>query len=356
MNTKTADHIDKLLYDSGLFPSKIKKNQKNTLFDFSEEIILITGAAGSIGSGLTKQLINCNYKKLILVDIAESPMYELLKELEFEDIINVDFLILNITDEEVLENLFKAQKPTIVFHTAAYKNVPMMEKNPYEAIKLNIFGTKLLADFSNEYGVKKFIFISTDKAVNPIGVMGISKKIGENYLNYLNTISITKYVIARFGNILGSNGSVVLLFKKQIEFGYPITITKKNITRYFISKHKACKLVLKIALIQKYDYNLFTFNMGKPIRITDIIERLLSFYKNLEKNPEIKIIGLRSGEKICEEIISKNETLIPTDDLDILAVKQNNITKVDIIDFTKLENIKPQMSNSEIKNILLTYI
>ena len=356
MNKETANHIDELLYDSGLFPSKTKNQIDKISFDFSDETMLITGAAGSIGSGLTKQLIHCNYKKLILVDIAESPLYELLKELEFEAISNIDFLILNITDEASLKDLFESQKPSIVFHTAAYKHVPLMESNPYEANKLNILGTKLLADLSNKHQVKKFIFISTDKAVNPIGIMGISKKIGEHYLNQLNTISSTKYIIARFGNIFGSNGSVVPLFKKQIECGHPITITDTTITRYFISKYKACNLILKLASIQTNNHNLFTFNMGESIRITNIIERLLCFYDNLEKTPELKIIGLRLGEKIHEDIISEDESLIPTDDLDIFAVKKNNLSKAENIDFTELINIKPQMSTLEIKNILLKYI
>lgn len=356
MNKETANHIDELIYDSGLFPSKIKDLKNTVSFDFSDEIILITGAAGSIGSGLTKQLINCKYKKLVLVDVAESPLYELIKELEFEDVSNIDFIILNITDEDSLKHLFKTHTPTIVFHTAAYKHVPLMESNPIEAVKLNVFGTKLLADLSHKYEVKKFIFISTDKAVKPVSVMGITKRIGETYLSLLKEKSDTKFITTRFGNIFGSNGSVIPLFKKQIEFGYPLTITDKDISRYFISKYKACSLILKLASKRDYESDSFTFDMGEPIKIKDIIERLLLCYDNLESKPEIKVIGLRPGEKLSEDIISDDETLLSTEDKDILAVKQKNDLKSKKIDFNQLSNITYYMSNKEIKSILLNSI
>ncbi len=356
MNKIIADHIDELLYDSGLFPSKVKSEKKIYSFDFSNEIILITGAAGSIGSELSRQLINCKYKKLILLDVAESPLYELIKEFEFENFSNVKFILLNITDEEALHHLFEKYKPSIIFHTAAYKHVPLMEQNAYEALKLNVLGTKLLADLSIKHSTEKFVFISTDKAVNPISVMGITKKIGENYLNYLNTKNRTFFITTRFGNILGSNGSVVPLFKKQIESGHPITITDKTICRYFISKHKACMLILKLASKQSYNHNLFTFNMGEPISVIDIIERLVLLYDKLEEYPEIKITGLRPGEKLHEEIISNNEVLIPTDEEDILIVKQKSTTEIKKIDFSKLLTVTPKMANHEIKAILKLYV
>ena len=356
MNKETANHIDELLYDSGLFPSKIKNLKNIVSFDFSDEIILITGAAGSIGGGLTKQLINCKYKKLILVDVAESPLYVLIKELEFEDVNHIDFVLLNVTDEDSLKYLFEANTPSIIFHTAAYKHVPLMEDNAYEAVKLNIFGTKLLADFSLKYKVEKFIFISTDKAVNPVSVMGMTKQIGETYLSFLNEKSETEFITARFGNIFGSNGSVVPLFKKQIEFGHPLTITNNDISRYFISKYKACNLILKLASTLDYQSDSFTFNMGEPIKILDIIERLLLCYDNLENIPEIKVIGLRPGEKLNEDIISADEILLSTEYEDILAIKQKNDSKSIKIDFTPLSNMTPYMSNKEIKSILLNYI
>lgn len=355
MNTEIASRIDSMLYESGLFPSK-RHDEPNEVFDFSDETILITGAAGSIGSGLSKQLINCKYKKLILVDLAESPLYELIKEFEFEDTTNIEFKLLDITDEDSIEYLFATYKPTIIFHAAAYKHVPMMEINPYNAIKLNVLGTKLLADFANEYKAKKFIFISTDKAVNPIGVMGASKRIGELYMKYINNKSNTKYITTRFGNIFGSNGSLIPLLKKQIEFGHPLTITDKSMTRLFISKQKACNLILKLGSMKNLNCDLYTLNMGEPIKIIHVIERLIAFYDNIEKYPKIKVIGLRPGEKINEDIISKDEVLVETSNSHILGIKDLNNSKQININFTELENISPSNNHSQIKKILANYI
>ncbi|PWH82374.1 hypothetical protein DIS18_08970 [Algibacter marinivivus] len=355
MNKKTASRIDDMLYESGLFPSSNNINHTYNSYDFSNETILITGAAGSIGSGLTKQLINCKYKKLIVVDIAESPLYELIKELEFKDTIHIEFKLLDITNKNSIKYLFKTYKPTIIFHAAAYKHVPMMESNPHEAVKLNILGTKLLADLAREYEVKKFIFISTDKAVNPIGVMGKSKRIGELYMNYLNNNSSTKYITTRFGNIFGSNGSVIPLLKKQIEFESPLTITDESMTRLFISKQKACNLILKLASKNDLSYNLYTLNMGTPIKVIDIIKRLIALYKDVSKQPEIKVIGLRPGEKMHEEIAYQNENLIKTNDSDILAIEQQKLSSLNI-DFRELQNVTAAMSNTEINNILKKYI
>ncbi|MDO5980503.1 SDR family NAD(P)-dependent oxidoreductase [Flavivirga spongiicola] len=356
MNTSKTNHIDQLLIDSGLFPTKKASQKPLSNFDFSDEIILITGAAGSIGSELSKQLLTCNYKKLVLIDIAESPLYDLIKDIEFEDTSKIVFLLLNITEEQSLKHLFETYKPTFVFHTAAYKHVPLMEANPHEAIKLNIFGTKLLADLSIEYKVKKFIFISTDKAVNPKSVMGMSKRIAENYLNYFLTKSETQFIITRFGNILGSNGSVLPLFKKQIKSGMPLTVTNSIISRYFISKNKACALILEIATFNNKENNIFTFNMGEPIKIIDLAERLVSLYNNIGEKIEVKITELRPGEKLHEHIISKNEILVPTDNKNILLVNSKNNFETQKIDFTKLANITPNMSSSDIKSILEKYV
>lgn len=357
MNTSTSNYIDQLLIDSGLFPTNKKTQQKQLInFDFSNEIILITGAAGSIGSELSKQLLTCRYKKLILVDVAESPLYDLIKDLEFEDTSKIHFLLLNIKEEQSIRHLFETHKPTLVFHTAAYKHVPLMEENPHEAIKLNILGTKLLADLSIEYGVKKFIFISTDKAVNPINVMGMSKRIAESYLNYLSTKSKTRFAITRFGNILGSNGSVLPLFKRQIKSDMPLTVTNNSISRYFISKSKACALILRIATFDNEENNIFTFNMGEPIKIIDLAERLVLFYSNIGKKIEIKITGLRPGEKLHEHIVSKDEILIPTENKNILLVKSKNNFEAKKVDFTELVNVTPTMSNLEIKSVLEKYV
>lgn len=356
MNKETENHIDELLYDSGLFPSKIKKPKNKVSFNFLNEIILITGAAGSIGSGLVEQLIDCKYKKLILIDKAESPLYQLIKQLEFKDTSNIDFILLDITDKKSVKHLFKTHRPSLVFHTAAYKHVPLMEQNPLEAIKVNVFGTKLLANFSNKYKVRKFIFISTDKAVNPKSVMGITKKIGENYLNYLNSKNLTQFITTRFGNILGSNGSVVPLLKKQIESGQPITITDKTISRYFISKYKACSLILTIASKNNWKDNAYTFNMGQPIKISDVIDRLILKCDTIKDNIKVKEIGLRAGEKLHEAITTDIEVLIPTDIEDILIIKQTVSQEINKNSFAKLKKIKPKTDNQKIKSILKLYI
>ena len=348
MEKSTSKQIDQLLIESGLFHSKKKVKKIGDKFDFYNETILVTGAAGSIGSELSKQLVKSNYKKLILIDIAESPLYHLIKDLEFK--------ILNICEKESLIRLFEIYKPSLIFHAAAYKHVPLMESNPYEAVKTNILATKLIADLSVKYDVKKFIFISTDKAVNPINVMGITKFIAENYLNSLSNNNNTSFITTRFGNILGSNGSVLQLFKKQIETNCPITITNNTISRYFINKQKACSLILKIANSDNFESHVFTFNMGEPIRIAHLVERLLTLYKIPEDKIEIKTTGLRPGEKIHEDIISNDEELVNTVDEAILIVKKKNKLKNKIIDFTQLLSISPYMANSEIKSILKNYL
>ncbi|KAA5825577.1 SDR family NAD(P)-dependent oxidoreductase [Algibacter amylolyticus] len=355
MNIEIKNYIDELLNDSGLF-SLSTSIRKEIQFDFSNDVILITGAAGSIGSGLVHQLTHSNYKKLILIDNAESPLYQLIKELEFEAISNVDFKLIDITDKEAIKNIFEQYKPSIIFHTAAYKHVPLLESNAFRAININVIGTTQLADLAHEFNVKKFIFISTDKAVNPINVMGLTKKIGENYTKLLNSKSDTLFINTRFGNILGSNGSLVPLLKKQIDFGHPVTITDKNISRYFISKHKACKLILKLANNNNYKETTYTFNMGDPIKIIDIVNRLIIKCQKKPASIELKTTGLRPGEKFNEEIISSDEILIPTDDIDLIIVKQKIEKEIKAINFQSLLKITPRSTNQEIKAILKSLI
>lgn len=352
MNLSTSKIIDELLNDSGLLSKKNKVSDDFDKYNFSEEVILVTGAAGSIGSGLSRQLIHCTYKKLILLDIAESPLYELIKELDLGTINNVEFILLNIAKKESIEHLFKKFKPTLIFHAAAYKHVPLMEHNPYEAVKLNFFSTKLLADFSILNNVKKFIFISTDKAVNPIGVMGLTKRVAENYITLLNKKSSTHFINTRFGNVFGSSGSVIPLFIKQIEAGTPITITSEKISRYFICKHKACNLILKISRLKKSDNNLFTFNMGEPIKVIDLATKLMYHFGDKKDDIEIKITGLRPGEKFIEELVSKDEKLLNTDHKDILLIIPKKVIKFKKNDFDILLNITHNNSKTEIKSLL----
>ncbi|WOD43347.1 SDR family NAD(P)-dependent oxidoreductase [Hwangdonia lutea] len=352
MDASVSNHIQQLINDSGLLHSNTNSKKQYRSLDFSNDTILITGAAGSIGSELTKQLVHSRYKKLILVDIAESPLYELQQELECKTE-DVEFIILNITDKASLKFIFESHQPTIVFHTAAYKHVPLMESIPYEAVKLNIMGTKLLADLSILYAVKKFIFISTDKAVNPISVMGMTKRIAERYLLQLHNQSQTKFIITRFGNIFGSSGSVVPLFLNQIHSGKPLTVTNKDVSRYFICKHKACNLILEIAAFEASNPSVYTFNMGTPIKIMDLAKTLTTFYN---EDIAIKMTKIRPGEKLHENIVSKNESLIPTSHKDIMHVKINKEDALKPMNIDELFKLSPSNSISEIKSTLKKYI
>lgn len=296
--------------------------------------ILITGAAGSIGSELARQCAKFGPKTLYLLDQAESPLYEL--ELEFQEQQNglqFEVVIADIRNAERMKNVFRSFKPQIVFHAAAYKHVPMMENNPSESILTNILGTKILADLSNTYQVERFVFVSTDKAVNPTNVMGASKRIAEIYIQSMGKHSGTKYITTRFGNVLGSNGSVIPRFRKQIEQGGPITITHPEITRYFMTIPEACQLVLEAAAMGKGG-EIFVFDMGPSIKIVDLAHKMLQL-SGLKEDRDIKIVytGLRPGEKLYEELLANSENTMPTHHKQIL------IGKVREYDFTEVRNI-----------------
>jgi FlaA1/EpsC-like NDP-sugar epimerase len=324
----------------------------DTEFNFSEETILITGAAGTIGSGLTKRLLNHPFKSLVLIDNAESQLYFLKKACERSMIAEVHFVVADVRDAYTMQHLFELYKPTIVFHTAAYKHVSMMESHPYEAIKLNILATKQLAHLAIEQKVKKFIFISTDKAVHPIGVMGMTKRIGEVYLAALNKLGSTQFLITRFGNIIGSNGSLLPLFYKQIKEGLPLTITSEKVTRYFIQEAKACELIQKIADESDWKYHMFTFHMGKPIKIIDLAKIFLELTSS-EVSSTLKIIGLKPGEKMHEDLKSEHEVLIPTHSEDIIYVKNKNKMPLNAINIEPLEALMTTYKTPEqIKTIL----
>ena len=349
MNQSSHQQIKQLIADSGLLPFAKKSNVKNRSFHFKNETILITGAAGSIGSELARQLLNSQFSKLILIDIAESPLYNVMKDFEQETNPNIEFLLLNITDKASVEHLFETYKPTLVLHAAAYKHVPLMEAHPYEAVKTNIMATKLLADSAIKHAVKKFIFISTDKAVDPVSVMGFSKRIAENYLLNVTKEAPTKFLIARFGNIMGSNGSVLPLFIKQIESGLPLTITDNTTSRYFISKTKACYLILELSDFEPLAPAIFTFDMGNPINIKEVADCLLSFYP--EQQITLTQVGMRPGEKLHEALVSANEVLVPTQNDAILLVKQRN-NRIKSPDFNQLRAITPFVVPEKIKEIL----
>ncbi|MFN8257430.1 MAG: nucleoside-diphosphate sugar epimerase/dehydratase [Bacteroidales bacterium] len=275
--------------------------------------VLVSGAAGSIGSEMVKQLLRFQPSKIIAFDQAESPLYDLELELaEKFHFRNYEIVIGDLTNENRLRKVFEFFKPQVVFHAAAYKHVPMMENNPSEAVRTNVAGTKLLANLSVEFDVFKFVMISTDKAVNPTNVMGASKRIAEMYTQGLNQKGKTKFITTRFGNVLGSNGSVINRFKKQIESGGPVTVTHPDIIRYFMTIPEACQLVLEAGAMGNGG-EIFVFDMGKPVKIIDLARRMIQF-SGLRPGQDIHIsfTGLRPGEKLYEELLNSAENTLPT--------------------------------------------
>lgn len=273
--------------------------------------ILITGSAGSIGTEIVRQVAKYHPAAMMLIDQAETPEHDirLMMKDDYPDI-EAQTVVTSICREERMRRIFSEFRPDYVFHAAAYKHVPMMEDNPSEAVLNNVYGTKVLADLSVEYGVKKFVMISTDKAVNPTNVMGCSKRICEIYVQSLNSAqNTTQFITTRFGNVLGSNGSVIPLFKKQIKKGGPLTVTDERIVRYFMLISEACKLVLEAGTMGKGG-EIFVFDMGEPVKIIDLAKRMIAL--SGAKGIEIKITGLRDGEKLYEEVLSEKENTMPT--------------------------------------------
>ena len=292
----------------------------------SGRTILITGAAGSIGSEMVKQIAIYKPQRLILVDEAETPMHDvrLFMNKNYADI-PCETIVTSITNATRMERIFSEYHPDYVFHAAAYKHVPMMEDNPAEAVQNNIYGTRVIADMAVKYGTKKFVMISTDKAVNPTNVMGCSKRICEIYCQALNKAivdgevkGVTQFVTTRFGNVLGSNGSVIPIFKKQIAMGGPITVTHPDIIRFFMLIPEACKLVLEAGTMGKGG-EIFVFDMGKPVRIADLAKRMIAL--SGVDGIDIKYVGLRDGEKLFEEVLNDKEATIPTPHPKIMVAK-----------------------------------
>ena len=279
--------------------------------------ILVTGSAGSIGSEIVKQLCQFNPRELVLIDSAETPQHDIrLMMAKRYPHIKAETIVTSITGQLRMENIFSRFRPDYVFHAAAYKHVPMMENNPTESVENNIYGTKVLADMAVKYGVKKFVMISTDKAVNPTNVMGCSKRICEMYVQSLNNAvrsgkveGCTQFVTTRFGNVLGSNGSVIPLFKQQIKAGGPVTVTDPNIIRYFMLIPEACELVLE-AGVKGNGGEIFVFDMGNPVKIADLAQRMINL--SGAKNVEIKYTGLRAGEKLYGEVLNDKESTKPS--------------------------------------------
>ena len=297
--------------------------------EVNDKVVLVSGAAGSIGSEISRQLTSYGCKMIVLIDQSESPLYDLQQELVQNGVTNFVAIVSDVRDRNKMGIIFKKYKPERVFHAAAYKHVPLMEASPHEAIKVNVLGTKNLVDLSVKNGVERFVMVSTDKAVNPTNVMGASKRIAELYISATSKLGKkTKFTITRFGNVLGSNGSVIPLFKKQIANGGPLTLTHKNITRYFMTIPEACSLVLEAGTMGQGG-EIYIFDMGKSVRIYDIAKKMI--YLSGLKYPEdvdIKITGLRPGEKLYEELLADGENTTKTYHEKIMFAKTQQIDRV----------------------------
>lgn len=307
------------------------------------KVILISGAAGSIGSGMVRIVAKYLPKKIILLDQAESALYDFEQALKATNLnSSIELVIADIRNVSRLTNVFNHYQPTVVFHAAAYKHVPLMEDNPSEAIMTNVLGTKNMVDLAHEFQVNKFVMISTDKAVNPTNVMGASKRIAEMYAQWKNTVSNTEYVTTRFGNVLGSNGSVIPLFKKQIAQGGPITVTDPEVTRFFMTIPEACQLVLEASVIGNGG-EIFVFDMGDSVKIIDLAYKMIKL-SGLKPNKdiEIKITGLRPGEKLYEELLANEENTLPTHHPQILKAKSK---EVDAVINDKVKNLITLFTN-----------
>ncbi|MGJ1205405.1 polysaccharide biosynthesis protein [Sphingobacterium lactis] len=288
-----------------------------------DKVILVTGGAGSIGSELVRQISFTDFDKLIIIDQAESALYDIQQELKGNCHGDTLFMVGNVRDRAFMDSVFDQYRPQIVFHAAAYKHVPLMEQNPYESILTNVWGSKNLADMADKYGVEKFVMVSTDKAVNPTNVMGATKRVAEIYVSGLNRNSKTNFIVTRFGNVLGSNGSVIPLFEKQLKRGGPLTVTHPDITRYFMTIPEACQLVQEAAVMGQGG-EIYVFDMGKPVKIMDLAIRMIRLKGfNYPEDIGIEVTGLRPGEKIYEELLADNENTTKTHHEKIMIARVN---------------------------------
>lgn len=359
--TLQVSQIKQIQIEDLLDRAPIALENSNIHKEFKDKVIMVTGAAGSIGSEIVRQASYYNYKHLILVDQAESPLYDLQQELLSKGVNNFTPIVADIRDHERIETIFEKFRPNLVFHAAAYKHVPLMENNPYEAVKINVLGTRRLADFSSRYEVDKFVFVSTDKAVNPTNVMGATKRVAEMYIKCLHNTGTTKFITTRFGNVLGSNGSVIPLFKKQIEKGGPLTVTHKDVTRFFMTIPEASQLVIEAGTMGNGG-EIFIFDMGESVKIFDLAKKMIRLSGlHYPSDIDIQITGLRPGEKLYEELLADTENTLPTyhkkimiskfDDTDSSLIK----SKIDDLCAMNLSN-QDDMVVGQLKIIVPEYI
>ena len=341
----SSSQIQDIKIEDLLGRQPITLGNENVSREIKDKVVLVTGAAGSIGSEICRQAMRYQPRQLVMLDQAESPLYDFQFEMnntpEFKTVHDkMAFVVTNVKDPLRMREVFETYRPQVVFHAAAYKHVPFMEENAYEAVFVNVFGTKLVADLAIEYGVEKFVMISTDKAVNPTNVMGATKRIAEIYTQ--SRQGQTKFITTRFGNVLGSNGSVVPLFRKQIEQGGPITVTDRRITRYFMTIPEACSLVLEAGSIGEGG-DIFVFDMGEKVKIWDLAEKM----RKLAHRPDVEIIetGLRPGEKLYEEVLANEENTIKTENEKIMhaVVRKYEASEVDDM----MEQLKAEMETCD---------
>ncbi len=345
----STKQIAKINIEDLLGRKPIVLNEDTISSELKGKTILVSGAAGSIGSGMVRQIAKYQPKRIVLLDQAESPLYDFQNELSsnFPDL-NFEVVIGDIRSYERMERLFDFFKPDYVFHAAAYKHVPLMESNPSEAVLTNVKGTKNLVDLALKFKVNKFVMISTDKAVNPTNVMGASKRIAEIYAQAANDKGITKFVTTRFGNVLGSNGSVIPLFQRQIEQGGPITVTDERVTRFFMTIPEACQLVLDAGTMGEGG-EIFVFDMGESVKIIDLAEKMIQLSGlELGKDIEIKITGLRPGEKLYEELLAEEENTIQTHHPLILKAKVRKEEAAQLEEIELLIQLFESQKNDEI--------
>lgn len=337
---------------------EIKLNVDEISFYLKEKIVLVTGGGGSIGSELCRQIARFDPKELIILDIYENNAYDIQNEiLRLHKNLNLKVIIASVRDKKRINKIIEEEKPDVIFHAAAHKHVPLMEESPQEAIKNNVFGTLNVAQAADKYGVKRFVMISTDKAVNPTNVMGASKRICEMIIQSINEISNTEFVAVRFGNVLGSNGSVIPLFKKQIEDGGPVTVTHKDVVRYFMTIPEAVRLVIQAGAMAKGG-EIFILDMGEPVKIIDLAKELIRL-SGFEPNIDIpiKLIGLRPGEKLFEELLLDEEGISSTKHDKIFIGKPTFFDyKLLLKSIDRLRELIDNGKNDDIKDYLGTIV
>lgn len=345
----SSKQIKKINIEDLLGRAPIVLDEEKIKTDIKGKTVLVTGAAGSIGSEIVLQLTRFKPSKIVALDQAESPLYDLELSLqERHNFFSFEIVIADITKPERMDFVFKTFKPEVVYHAAAYKHVPMMENNPAEAVSTNIFGTKIIADISVKYKVKKFVMISTDKAVNPTNIMGASKRIAEIYIQTLNKEADIAFITTRFGNVLGSNGSVIPRFKKQIEEGGPITVTHPDVTRFFMTIPEACRLVLQAGVLGKGG-EIFIFDMGASVKIVDLAKKMIKLSGlELGKDIHLNFTGLRPGEKLYEELLNDKENTFSTSHKKIMAAKVRHYGKDILFKIEQLIDLAKEYDNFRI--------